>query len=174
MSDLWQSRLNCTSAKCTMSTESNFWCLKKWRVESGIIKLKAKLHHYCICLNICLCFSESEKQLLQPPTLTSHPANLPSVCHDALRARDWASGRSQMCSEHLASTHSAFETFGPLLPCTHPSLWSSHSLRGRGSAGYPCIHFWYIFLKILPWWQSRAVKCWINILWGISKRFKLH
>lgn len=97
MSDLWQSRLNCTNAKCIVPSEFNFWCLEKLRVESGIIKLKVKLHHYCICLHICLSFSESAKQLLQPLTLTRHPGTLPRVCHDALRGRGWALARSQMC-----------------------------------------------------------------------------
>lgn len=84
MSDLW---LNCTYAKCTVSIYFNSWCLKNLRVESGIIELQVKLHHHRICLHIC--FSEPAKQLLQPLTLTRHPANLPSVCHDALGARDW-------------------------------------------------------------------------------------
>lgn len=153
MSDLWQSRLNCTNAKCTVSTEFNSRCLKNLRVESGITKLKVKLNHHSICLHICLCSSESAKQLLQPLTLTRHAANLPSVCHDALRAR---LSLGEVTNVHLASTHSAPETFGPLLPCTHPSLWSSPPLRGHGSAGYPCIHSWYIFLKISLRWQSQT------------------
>lgn len=106
MSDLWQSRPNHTNAMCTVSTEFNSWCLKILRVESGTIKLEVKLHHYCIFLHICLCFSESAKQLLQPLTLTRQPGKLPSVCH-------W--------EQRLSPGEVTTGTLGPLLPCTHPA-----------------------------------------------------
>lgn len=96
MSDLWQSRPNCTYAKCTVSTYSNSWCLKNLRVESGIIKQQVKLHHHCICLHICLLFWASKTAsaatyLNQAP---SQPAQCVPRCIGSQRL---SLVRSQMC-----------------------------------------------------------------------------
>lgn len=58
--------------------------IKKWRVESSIIKLMGNLCHNCICLHTCVCTSKSAKELLKPLTLTSHSANLCDLCHDGI------------------------------------------------------------------------------------------
>lgn len=122
MSDLWQSRLNCTNTNCTVSTELNSWCLKNLRVELGIIKLKVKLHHCCICLCICLCSSESAKQLLQPLTLTRHPAKL-AVCLRCTESHRLSLGEvTDVHLAHLVHPHSALETLGHSCPAPIPAL----------------------------------------------------
>lgn len=173
MSDLWQSRLNCTNAKCTVSTEFNSRCLKNLRVESGITKLKVKLNHHSICLHICLCSSESAKQLLQPLTLTRHAANLPSVCHDALRARDWALVRSQMCILLAHTLH--LRPLGHSCPAPIPAfdpLPLSEAMEVQDILVFiPGTSFWKYHYDDS---HKQTVKCWTNILWGIPKRFKLY
>lgn len=106
------------SALCPQNLILSVYITK--RVESGIIKLKGKLHHNCICWHTCFCTSKYA-DLLKPLTLTSHSVqSVPWWCL-RLNTKDWASESTNgAVSILLTHLHSVFENFGPLLPHTCP------------------------------------------------------
>lgn len=164
---------------CTHRNKLPAFRLKKWRVESGINKLKGKLRHNCICLHICLCTSKHVKHLLKPLTLTSHSGNLCGLRHDGALDKMleieplWV---HKSCSEYLASTIAfcIWELWATL--ALHPSLvfdplTLSKEVEVQDLLVYISdTHFWKYCYDNSH--KLNVVKCRINILWRISKSLK--